>query len=186
MLRKVTQFQDGRRLYRWDDGYCLEKDSIPYEDAVVMLVEHAVGLDRIDGENWVDSLHRRVPEEDLQAIKKQLSLGWRARVKHFIVVKLKSREIAVQGQITAPTAFLRYLPLEISGERYEQTQVEWVDGSQDGREAAAGSGYKLLEPSAWYVYGPAYRMESVAAGKRKAAARHAQEASGLVEARGIW
>jgi hypothetical protein len=212
MPRKVVQFQDGRWLFRWGDGYSLENDAILYEDAIIMLVEHAVGLsDRIGREEWVDSLQRRVPEEDLKTVKEQLSLEWRRRacardekwtqpasmhdsrrevsasMKHFIVVKLKSRDFPVQGQITPPplTSPFRHEELKVHSQPYGQTQVEWVDGSQDAREAAAAAGYKLLDPSAWYVYGPAYRMESIAEGKRKSAARHAEEKSSMAEARDI-
>lgn len=95
-------------------------------------------------------------------------------MKHFIVVKLKSMDVAIRGQITSPTAFLHSNPVEACGTTWDETQVEWVDGSLEAREAAAGSGHKLRHPSEWYVYGPAFRMESIAAGKRKAAARHAE------------
>ena len=93
-------------------------------------------------------------------------------MKHFVVVKLKSRDYPVRGQITPPTS-LSKANVAISGEAYFRTQVEWVDGSQDGRKVAESLGYNLLEPSVWYVYGPAYRMESIAEGKRKASARRA-------------
>jgi hypothetical protein len=64
-----------------------------------------------------------------------------------------------------------------------RSTVEWLDGSQDGREAASAAGYKLRDPSEWYVYGPTYTMENIAAGGRKAAALRAQEASDLAEAK---
>jgi hypothetical protein len=89
------------------------------------------------------------------------------------VVKLKSRDFPVEGKIA--TSPFKHFAVEVEGQPYERTQVEWVDGSQDGREVVAAAGYTLLDPSAWYVYGPAYRMERIAAGKRKAAARHTEE-----------
>jgi hypothetical protein len=336
MLRKVMQFSDGRWLFRRDHGYSLGSDSIPYEDAIVMLVEHAFGLPDRTGEleKFQYFLKRRMPKEDWDTVAKQIDTeflhrerarhekwiiemlqlteppdsppywnadwedlhrlavepfdpGWsdwsgifkpfhlnytfhyaelwhfvqryrpprcplrlwevcydarflqyreegQAKVlqtsrvlafsentargiysddfevigvkeidpstfetqpasdtvgmsdsqraaghcmKHFIVVKLKGRDFPVQGQIAPalPMSPFKHFDLEVQGQFYGQTQVEWVDGSQDGREVAAAAGYAILDPSAWCVYGPAYRMESVAAGKRKAAARHTEE-----------
>ena len=81
MLRKVVQFQDCRWLFRRDGGYILETNPIFYEDAIIMLVEHAAGLsnqvDRVEGFEFL--LKKRVPEEDLRAVKEQLYLEWRRR-----------------------------------------------------------------------------------------------------------
>jgi hypothetical protein len=180
MLSKVLQLDTGRCLYRWDGGYSIGSDLISCRDAIQTLVEHALSLpNRIDIEEWLESLQGHVPDEDMKVVDRELSIRRRqrnARLWHFIVVKLKSRDFPVRGQIAPPPASsFRHDALEVQGQPYGRSQVEWVDGSQDAREAAATAGYTLLEPSAWYVYGPAYRMESNAAGKRKAAARYAEE-----------
>jgi hypothetical protein len=105
-------------------------------------------------------------------------------MKHFIVVKLKSMDVPIRGQIAVPTAFLHSHLVEAWGRTWDETQVEWVGGSPDARGAAAGSGHKLLHPSAWYGYGTAYTAERQAEHRRKAAARRAEEASGMAEAWG--
>jgi hypothetical protein len=98
-------------------------------------------------------------------------------MKHLVVAKLKSRDTPVRSQIAAPlpTSPFEHTRLEVDRQPFSQTQVDWVDGSEEGRKVAAAAGYNLRSPSEWDVYGPTYRLESVAAGKRKAAARHAEE-----------
>ncbi|MBB5329450.1 hypothetical protein [Tunturiibacter gelidoferens] len=92
------RFQDDRWLCSGDHGYSLGNHSVPYEDAIIMLVEHALGFPAGPGEleKFKSLLERRMPNEDWEAVAKQINMESRqrerARDEKWIIEKLQLTE----------------------------------------------------------------------------------------------
>jgi hypothetical protein len=143
------QFQDGRWLCRRDHGYSLGNDSIPYEDAIIMLVEHAFGLpDRIgELEEFEYLLKRRMPKEDWEAVAKQIDIEDRHRacVRH-------EKWIIEMLQLTEPPDSPPYWNLD--WEELQRFAVEPFDPNWSGIIGISHLDYTFSYAELWHFVQP--------------------------------